>query len=142
MGKAVGKVNLLEPFDIDRIMIERDYYFPSAYSIGLALDTVPEHIWLEMFEKEWKLSRRLWDRKLYITGDILRLVTPPTDITEKIEWIQHIIKQTNSKVEEYNRNLGVREVLLAERARMLTLEEERENVEMLKDTLRKHFTTL
>lgn len=142
MGKAVGKVNLLEPFDIDRIMIERDYYFPSAYSIDVALDTVPEHIWLEMFEKEWKLSRRLWDRKLYIMGDILRLVTPPTDVTEKIEWIQHIIKQTNRKVEEYNRNLGVREALLAERARMLTLEEERENVEMLKDTLRKHFTTL
>lgn len=142
MGKAVGKVNLLEPFDIDRIMIERDYYFPSAYSIDLALDTVPEHIWLEMFEKEWKLSRRLWDRKLYIMGDILRLVTPPTDVTEKIQWIQHIIKQTNRKVEEYNRNLGVREALLAEHARILTLEEERENVEMLKDTLRKHFTTL
>ncbi|MCW3980338.1 MAG: hypothetical protein NWF11_02575 [Candidatus Bathyarchaeota archaeon] len=142
MGRVVGKVNLLEPFDIDRIIIERDYYFPSAYSIDLALDAVPDHVWLEMFEKEWKLSRRLWDRKLYVLGDVLRLVTSSTDVTEKVEWVQQIIKQTNKSIEVYNSNLEVREALRAKHARMETLEEERENVEMMKDTLRKHFTAL
>lgn len=142
MGRIVSKVHLLEPFDADQIIIERDHYFPSAYSVDLALDAVPDHVWLEMFENEWKLSRRLWDRKLYVIGDILRLVTPLTEVAEKIKWVQEIIKQTNSNVEEYNQNLDARDALLAEHARMQTLDEERENVEMLKDTLRKHFTTL
>ncbi len=142
MGRAVNKVNLLEPFDFDRIIIERDHCFPGAYSVDLALDAVPDHVWLEMFENEWRLSRRLWDRKLYVVGDILRLVTPSTDVAEKIKWVQEIVKQTNINVEEYNRNLEVRDALLAQYARTETLDEESENVETLKDTLRKHFTTL
>ncbi len=142
MGRVVSKVHLLEPFDADRIIIARDHYFPSAYSVDLALDAVPDHVWLEMFENQWKLSRRLWDRKLYVIGDTLRLVTPLTDVAEKIKWVHEMIKQTNSSVEEYNRNLDVRDAFLAEHARQQTLGEERENVEMLKDTLRKHFTTL
>ncbi len=142
MGRVVSKVHLLKPFDTDRIIIERDHYFPSAYSVDLALDAVPDHVWLEMFENQWKLSRRLWDRKLYVIGDTLRLVTPLTDVAEKIKWVHEMIKQTNSSVEEYNRNLDVRDAFLAEHARLQTLDEERENVEMLKDTLRKHFTTL
>ena len=142
MGRAVSKVNILEPFDLDRIIIERDHYFPGAYCVDLALDAVPDHAWLEMFEIEWKLSRRWWERKLYVMGDILRLVTPATDIAEKIKWVQEIVKQTNNSVEEHNRNQGVREALLAQHARTQTVDDESENVETLKDTLRKHFTTL
>jgi len=75
MKEIAKKVKLSKPFDVDKITIKRDRYFPSAYIIDLPLDSIPDHIWQDIFERTWKASRHLWDRKLFVISDKLRLVT-------------------------------------------------------------------
>ncbi|MGQ9539214.1 MAG: hypothetical protein ACUVTE_06520 [Candidatus Bathycorpusculaceae bacterium] len=75
MSEKAKKINLLKPFDVSKISIEKDRYFYDAYILDLPLDAVPDHIWQDIFEREWKSSRHLWDRKLFIIGDKVRLVT-------------------------------------------------------------------
>jgi uncharacterized protein YlxW (UPF0749 family) len=66
------------------------------------------------FELEWKKSRYLWDRKLFVMGDKLRLVTNVDNINEKFDWVKKIIEQTNKIVEEYNRKAEARETEIEE----------------------------
>lgn len=106
MGEVVvqiKKTNLAENIDAGTVNIRRDGYFPRAYVIDLALDSVPDHVWQDIFERQWRTSRHLWDRKLFIIGDTLRLVTSPEDIEEKLGWIKEIVTVTNKKVEDFNK---------------------------------------
>lgn len=79
----VEKANLLKPFDVDTINIRRDRYFTNAYVVDLPLDSTPDHVWRDIFERTWKSSRHLWDRKLFVMADRLRLVTPADDFGKK-----------------------------------------------------------
>lgn len=96
------KVNLKEPLDIDKIPIRRDSFFPNAYVIELPLESQPDYIWRTLFEREWKSSLHLWDRKVVIVGDKLLLVTTPTDIQEKIDWLKGLMKSTNERLTRFN----------------------------------------
>jgi hypothetical protein len=55
-----------------------------------------------LFEKEWKTSLHLWERKVMIVGNKLLLITTPTEIGEKIDWLAEIITVTNRQLDELN----------------------------------------
>ena len=140
--KEVAKrVELSEPIDVDKIRVERDGYFPNAYIIDLPLDSTPDHIWQDIFEWEWKASRHVWDRKLFIMGHSLRLITPPSDIQEKLDWVREIIERTNKRINKYNREAEAR-LVQKEQLKKQKLEEEKANIEMIKEILRKKFGPL
>lgn len=142
MREPVRKVMLLEPIDVDKIRIDRDHYFPGAYVIDLPLDSMPGHVWQDIFEREWKLSRQLWDRKLFLIGDKLRLLTPPENIKEKLDWIKDVLDRTNTGVELYNREAKAVGAETAKQARKRILEDEKSKTEMIRDALRRRFGPL
>ena len=132
MKEMVKKVKLLEPFDVDKITIKRDRYFPSAYIIDLPLDSMPDHVWQDIFEQKWKSSRHLWDRKLFVIGDKLRLVTTANEFGEKLDWVEQVVKETNQAVDEYNRAAQKEEELWKQKQW-----DERARIEIIRETLRK-----
>jgi acyl-homoserine lactone acylase PvdQ len=141
MKEIVKKVKLLKPFDIDKITIDRDHYFRSAYIVDLPLDSTPDHVWQDIFEQKWKSSRHLWDRKLFVIGDKLRLVTTADEFEEKLDWIGQVINETNKAVEEYNRVAEFEEKTIGE-VEKRKLWEERARIEAIKEALRRRFAQI
>jgi len=142
---VVKKVMLLEPIEADKIAIKKDHYFSNAYIIDLPLDSIPDHVWQDIFERQWKSSRHLWDRKLFVVGKKLRLVTSPNAMKEKLDWVKEVVDRTNLSVEEFNREAEARSVEIARLEERLTqqiLEEEQVVAEMIRDILRKRFRAL
>lgn len=139
------KARLAETLEAKDIEIKRDSYFVNAYTVDLPLDSIPDHVWQDIFEKQWKSSRHLWERKLFVVGDKLRLVTPPDEMEKKLDWVKKIVDQTNLEVTEFNREAEAREVQISQTEAELTeqiLEKERRTVEIIRDILRKRFKTL
>jgi hypothetical protein len=132
MKELCRKVKLLEPIDANKIYITRDHYFKGAYLIDLPLDRAPDHAWQDIFDREWRSSRRLWDRKLFIINDKLRLITTPNELEEKIDWIKQLIQQTNKEIDEYNRTTPVEKQL----KKTITLAEENREIETVRDVLK------
>ena len=134
------KVDLLKPIDVDSIEIKKDSYFPNAYIINLHLASKPGHIWQDIFEREWKSSRHLWDRKIFVVGDKLRLITMPYQIEEKLDWVQRVIDVTNKKVEEYNQEAQVAELkAVKEKKREKEIEAHDEFIKKIRKALKKKF---
>ena len=134
------RVKLLEPFNVDTITIRRDRYFPSAYIIDLPLDSIPDHVWQDVFERTWKSSRHLWDRKLFVISDKLRLVTTADEFGDKLNWIEHVIQETNKNVDEYNRTVQLeKETRMEEGRQRQELWEEKARIEQMREILRKRF---
>lgn len=136
-----GKAKLLEPINVDSVMISKDRYFADAYVIDLPLDSVPNHVWQDIFEREWKSSRILWDRKLFVVGDNLRLITSKSDIEDKLDWVKQVISKTNNSIDEYNRQEEVRTRLEGE-MRSSSAEEEKRSVEIIRNSMRRIFGSL
>jgi len=103
----VKKINLQESVSIDNITVRKDHYFPNAYIIDIPLDSEPDHVWQDIFEREWRTSKHLWDRKIFIIGDTLRLVTTPEEMEEKIGWIKQVVLSTNRNIEDYNKGVDL-----------------------------------
>jgi len=100
--KEIGrKVKLLKPFDVSKITVKTDSYFPDAFIIDIPLDCMPDHVWQDIFERTWKSSRHLWDRKIFVMGDKLRLVTRADEFEKKLDWVEQIIEETNKGIDEY-----------------------------------------
>jgi len=143
MGEIGRKVKLLKPFDVDLVTIRKDRYFTNAYVIDLPLDSIPDHVWQDIFERTWKSSRHLWDRKLFVIGDKLRIVTTPDEFEQKLDWIEQIIGETNKGVEEYNLAAQKKEeIRIREEIRRQRVWDEKARVEMIKETLRKKFSSV
>jgi len=138
MKEIVKQVKLLERVDVDNITIKRDHYFSKAYVIDLPLDSTPDHVWQEIFEREWKSSRHLWDRKLFTMGDKLRLVTTADEMEEKLDWVKQILEQTNRRVEKYNRETEAREAQMDEQVKRQMLEKEAK-IEEIRNVLRRKY---
>lgn len=102
MSRLSKKVNLLKPIDVDKILIQKDVFLTNAYNIELPLDSQPDYVWQTFFEQEWKSSLHLWERKVVIVSDKLLLITTPTEIEEKIDWLKRMIESTNVRVERFN----------------------------------------
>jgi len=140
MKEIAKKVKLSKPFDVDKITIKIDRYFPNAYIIDLPLDSMPNHIWQYIFEQKWKSSRHLWDRKLFVMGDKLRLVTTANEFGDKLDWIDQVIKETNRAIDEYKRAVLVEaERRIKEELDKQTLWEEKARVEMIKAVLKQRY---
>lgn len=143
MGEIGRKVKLLKPFDVDLVTIRKDRYFTNAYVIDLPLDSIPDHVWQDIFERTWKSSRHLWDRKLFVIGDKLRIVTTADEFEHKLDWIEQIIGETNKGVEEYNLAAQKKdEIRIREEIRRQRVWDEKARVEMIKETLRKKFSSV
>lgn len=138
MKEIVKQVKLLERVDVDNIAIKRDHYFSRAYVIDLPLDSTPDHVWQEIFEREWKSSRQLWDRKLFTMGDKLRLVTTADEMEEKLDWVKQVLEQTNRGVEKYNLEAEAREAQMDEQVKKQMLEKEAK-VEEIRNVLRRTY---
>jgi len=140
MKSVARKVKLLKPFDVDKIAVKTDRYFPNAYIVDLPLDSVPDHVWQDIFEQKWKSSRHLWDRKLFVMGDKLRLVTGAEKFEEKLDWIEQIIDETNRRIDEYT-------ILIRENGERRIKEEldkqkpwdEKARVELIRESLRRRY---
>jgi hypothetical protein len=140
MKQIVKKVKLLTPFDVENITINRDRYFPNAYIIDLPLDSIPDHIWQDIFERTWKSSRHLWDRKLFVIGDRLRLVTTANEFGDKLDWIEQVINETNKNIDEYNRlNQLEKETGIKEEKQRQELWKEKAKIDTIRETLRRRF---
>lgn len=140
MKELSKKIKLLKPFDVDKISIKIDRYFPNAYIIDLPLDSLPNHIWQYIFEQKWKSSRHLWDRKLFVVGDKLRLVTTVDEFADKLDWIEQIINETNKAIDEYERAvLGGEERRIEKELDKQALWEEKARIELIKAILRKTY---
>ncbi len=137
MSETVKKVNLLKPFDVNKITIQRDRYFPNAYIIDLPLDSIPDHVWQDIFEQKWKSSRHLWDRKLFVMGDKLRLVTTANEFGDKLDWVKQVIKETNKTIDKYNLAFQKEKERKIEETQKQKLWEEKSRVEMIRNILRK-----
>ncbi len=107
MRRLGKKVNLMKSVDVDKIRIGRDVFLTNAFVIELPLDSQPGYVWLTFFEQEWKSSLHLWERKVVIVGDKLLLITTPTEIEEKIDWVNEVIESTNIRVERFNQTQQV-----------------------------------
>jgi len=102
MKRSGKKVSLMKSIDVDKISIERYLFSANAYVIELPLDSQPDYVWQTFFEQEWKSSLHLWERKVAIVGDKLLLITIPTEIEEKIDWLKRVIESTNMRVARFN----------------------------------------
>jgi hypothetical protein len=138
MKELVKKVKILEPVDAGTVSINRDHYFRNAFAIDLPLDSTPDHVWQDFFEREWRSSRHLWDRKIFVIGDRLRLVTSETDLEDKLDWVKQIVVQTNSRIDEYQKETEMRTVQLDEQANRQAEWTERASVDTVRDLVRKH----
>lgn len=142
MGK---KVTFSEPIRVDQVVIKKDQYFSNAYIVDLPLDSIPDHVWQDIFEQKWKSSKHLWDRKLFVVGNKLRLITSPNSMEEKLDWVKEVVKETNLGIEEFNREVESRSVEISrikERLTVQILEDEKKVVEMIRDLVRQRFRTL
>lgn len=142
LKEVAKKVKLLESPDADKIDISRDHYFRNAYVVDLPLDSAPDHVWLDIFDREWKSTRHLWDRKLFVIGNKLRLVTTIDDIEDKLDWISQVIERINKDIDEYNQETVARETQVQEETRRRTAEEDRMSVDAIRDTIRKRLGTI
>ena len=136
------KVNLSESINADSISIRKDAYFADAYLIDLPLDSVPDHAWQDIFEREWKASRFLWDRKLFVVGDSLRLVTTKDDIEDKLDWVRQVMAKTNTALDEYNREEQARDQQSKDELQDQAAQEEKDNIDLIRNSMRKRLGVL
>jgi len=135
--KIASKVDFLNPIDVDKVTVERDYYFPNAYVIDLPLNAPPDHAWQDIFERECRVSTQFWERKIFVMGDKLRLVTTENEIEDKLGWIKKVVEQTNRKIDEYNRTFRVEKEL----CKKIPEEDAKECIERIRETLKQVLRT-
>ena len=138
MKEVAKKVKLKEYVDANTITINRDGYFRSAYVVDLPLDSVPDHVWQDILDREWRASLRLWDRKLFVVGDKLRLVTTLDDIEGKLDWMKQVIERTNEGIDEYNKEINARKAQKEEETHK-QIREEQASIDSIRASLRKTF---
>jgi tRNA uridine 5-carbamoylmethylation protein Kti12 len=138
LKEVARKVKLKEYVDANTITINRDRYFRSAYVIDLPLDSVPDHVWQDILDREWRASLRLWDRKLFVVGDKLRLVTTLDDIEGKLDWVKQVIGRTNEGIDEYSKEINARKAQKEEETHK-QIGEEQASIDSIRASLRKTF---
>jgi hypothetical protein len=79
----------------------------------------------------------LWDRKLFVVGEKLRLVTTVNDIEDKLDWVRQVVERTNRDIDECNQEAAAREAQIKGDVRIQVLKEEQTSVDVIRDNLRK-----
>lgn len=96
-------IKFLKPFDVSKININEHPNFSGVYVVELPLDSVPDENWREAFEQKWRSSRDLWDRKICLIDNKVRLLSTADYFEEKLDWIERLVDDTNKMVKEYSR---------------------------------------
>lgn len=130
-------VHIMAPFDISRICISQNPAFREAYIVDLPLDSVPDEEWKDAFELKWKSSRDLWDRKLSLVSDKVRLVTSADQFVEKLEWVERTIDDTNKAIKEQVYLIEKEKEMIRDATARQTLQTDMSGVEMIVDTLKR-----
>jgi hypothetical protein len=71
----------------------------------------------------------LWERNVVVVGSKLVLITTPTRIEEKIDWVKRVVESTNASIERVNETQQIKEE--AEKKEAL-----REHENIIRDALR------
>jgi len=132
---------IMAPFDASRICVSQNPSFPDAYIVDLPLDSVPDQDWRDAFELKWQSSRDLWDRKLFLINDKLRLVTTVDEFVEKLCWIEKIIAETNDAIKEQYHAIESEKEMIRDALAKQLLQNESPRTEMIVDILRRRFGT-
>lgn len=103
MAELGAKVNIKHPIDPQNVTSHRDPFHPDAYVISVPLDSDPSYVWQRLFEKELGSSLDFWDRKVFVVGRELKLVTTRERLGEKLSWLDDVVTATNKRVEEHNK---------------------------------------
>jgi hypothetical protein len=103
MSELAKKVNIKHPIDVRNISINEDPFRPNAFVISLPLDSEPSYVWQMLFEEAVWSSLDFWDRKAMVAGRELKLMTTRDGLEEKLRWLEKVVDDTNSRVEEHNR---------------------------------------
>jgi hypothetical protein len=133
-------VRISTPFDTSKICVNQNPTFPDAYIVDLPLDSVPDQEWRDAFDSKWKSSRDLWDRKLLLVHDKVRLVTTADEFVEKLDWVEKTIHETNDAIKVQCLIIGKEKEMIREAAAKQVLHMDMHGSEMIVETLRKRFS--
>jgi hypothetical protein len=133
-------VKFMTPFDTSKICVSQNPTFPDAYIVDLPLDSVPNQEWRDAFDLKWKSSRDLWDRKLLLIDDKVRLVTMADGFVEKLEWVEKTIDETNDAIKDQYRIIGKEKEMIREATAKHALQTDMRGSEMIVETLRRRFS--
>ncbi|MGD0977691.1 MAG: hypothetical protein ABR962_00970 [Candidatus Bathyarchaeia archaeon] len=133
-------VRIVTPFDTSKICVSQNPTFPEAYIVDLPLDSVPDQEWRDAFDLKWKSSRDLWDRKLLLMDDKVRLVTTADGFVEKLEWVEKTIDETNDAIKDQCRIIGKEKEMIREATAKHALQTDMRGSEMIVETLRRRFS--
>jgi len=132
-------IKFLKPFDASKISINEHPNFSDVYVVELPLDSVPDKTWRDTFEQKWRSSRDLWDRKICLINDKIKLLSAADYFDEKLDWIERVVDDTNKAVKEYARVIEQeKELIRGETAKQL-LRMETSKASIL-DAILKRFT--
>jgi hypothetical protein len=134
-------IQIVTPFDASKISVGQNPRFPGAYIVDLPLDSVPNQEWRDAFDVKWKSSRDLWDRKLLLVNDKVRLVTTADEFLEKLDWVEKTIRETNIAIEDQYRIIGKEKEMIREATAQQALQTDIQASEIILETLRKRFST-
>ena len=132
-------VRIVTPFDTSKISVSQNPTFPDSYIVDLPLDSVPDQEWRDAFDLKWKSSRDLWDRKLWLIDDRVRLVTTADGFVEKLEWVEKTIDETNSAIKEQSKIIEKEKEMIREATAKQALQTDMRGSEMIVETLRRRF---
>jgi hypothetical protein len=132
-------VRIMTPLDTSRISVSQNPAFPNAYIVDLPLDSVPDQEWRDAFELKWKSSRDLWDRKLLLINDKVRLVSTADEFVEKLDWVEKTIDETNDAIKEQIRLVEKEKEIIRNATTRHALQTDILGTEMIVETLRRRF---
>jgi len=124
---------------VSKININEHPNFSGVYIVELPLDSVPDENWREAFEQKWRSSRDLWDRKICLIDNKVRLLSTADHYTEKLDWIERLVNDTNKMVKEYDRIIEKQSELIKDETAKQLLQMDANKASIL-DAIRRKLT--
>jgi hypothetical protein len=135
----IETIKFLKPFDVSKININEHPNFSGVYIVELPLDSIPDENWREAFEQKWRSSRDLWDRKICLIDNKVRLLSTADNYQEKLDWIERLVDDTNKMVKKYDRVIEKQSELIKDETAKQLLQVEANKASIL-DAIRRKLT--
>jgi hypothetical protein len=135
----VKNVQIMTPLDASKICVSQNPSFPESYIVDLPLDSMPDSEWRETFDLKWKSSRDLWDRKLLLIDDKVRLVTTVDGFVEKLDWVEKTIGETNNAIMEQYRTIEKEKEMIRDATASLESQADIPHSEMILEIVKRRF---
>jgi hypothetical protein len=132
MTRLLRKVNLKEPIDPDKLNVEKAYPEKELYNVDFPLDSTPDYVWEQCFEREARIAILNLQRRVKIVGNNLRITAPLNEVNKgMIEGIKKLVNATNQCVEEYDK-----EMLQREKVEQAKKKEEQEDIKKMREAIK------